>query len=199
MQRMERSLIVVQVIVAGLAAGVIAGLAVHMVVADPAVLTGGAIAFAGDPTTHDPTTNDLSPVRTPGAVAPPAGEGTPATSVAEDPTRRLPTYARERFSYASLGRRDPFQALVGGEFETDGDVGLPDVADLRLVGIAWDAADRFAMAEDSRGFGYVLRLGDKIRGGKVARIARDSVTFAQYTAGELSTITLELPLQEDAR
>ena len=54
------------------------------------------------------------------------------------------------------------------------------------------------MAEDSRGFSYVLRAGDKVRGGKVASIQRDSITFARYTAGELSTITVELPSSEDS-
>jgi hypothetical protein len=178
-------MICLHVIVAGLAFGVIAGLAVHVVVADPALLYGARQAFAGEETLA---------ATTPVAPTPPAG-----TSVAQDPARRLPTYARERYHYASLGRRDPFRGLVGGEFEAAGDVGLPDVADLRLVGIAWDEADRFAMAEDSRGFGYVLREGDKVRGGRVASIHRDSVTFAQYTAGELSTITLELPIREDSQ
>jgi len=188
-QRVERTLVFLQVIVAGLACGVIAGLAIHVVVAEPALLTGTTPAFAGSP----PASAPAAP-----ASGSPSLAGEEITQpVAEDPARRLPAYARERYHYATLGRRDPFQGLVGGDVEADGDVGLPDVADLRLVGIAWDAADRFAMAEDSRGYGYVLRVGDKIRGGKVARIARDKVTFAQYTAGELSSITLELTIRED--
>jgi len=187
-------LICLQVIVAGLAFGVIAGLAVHVVLADPALLYGARQAFAGEESVGAPTT--AAPSATP--VAGPSAATTEA-SITQDPARRLPTYARERYHYASLGRRDPFRGLVGGTFEAAGDVGLPDVADLRLVGIAWDEADRFAMAEDSRGFGYVLREGDKVRGGRVAGIHRGSVTFAQYTAGELSTITLELPIREDSQ
>jgi hypothetical protein len=187
---MERTLVGLQVIVAGLAFGVIAGLAVHVVMADPALLCGAPAAFA-DETVAAPAAPSVPADQA--AVAAPAAPST----VASDPARRLPAYARERYHYASLGRRDPFRGLVGGDFEASGDVGLPDVADLRLVGIAWDDVDRFAMAEDSRGFGYVLRLGDKVRGGRVAGIHQDSVTFAQYTAGELTTITLELPIRED--
>jgi hypothetical protein len=190
-----------QMIVAGLAFGVVAGLALHVVLADPALLTGARPAYAesgaqaaGETATDRGSTAAAESADGEGASAQAEAAGTP---VAQDPTRRLPTYARERYHYASLGRRDPFQQLVGGTFEASGDVGLPDVADLRLVGIAWDEADRFAMAEDSRGYGYVLRLGDKVRGGRVAGIHRDSVTFAQYTAGALSTITLELPIRED--
>ncbi len=190
MQRVEHILEWLQVVVAGLAIGVVAGLAAHVVITDPSVLSAATPAYAQD---------DFTPVELK------AAEGTarvPAT--ADDPIAgdesidKVKKYERDSYYYASLGRRDPFSALVGGDFDADGDVGLPDVADLELVGIAWDAADKFAMAEDSRGFGYVLRVGDRIRGGKVTSIRRDSVTFGQYNAGELSTITLELPIQEDS-
>jgi hypothetical protein len=202
-QHVERILMGLQVIVAGLACGTIAGLALHVVLADPALLAGATPAFA-DPGSFVQVAADL-PASAGEATAAPGGMADPGTaevvdhSVDADPARRLPTYARERYRYASLNRRDPFQALVGGELEAGGDVGLPDVADLKLVGIAWGDSDRFAMAEDSRGYGYVLRVGDKIRGGHVSSIRQDAITFAQYTAGELSTITLELPLREEGR
>ncbi|MGD8394131.1 MAG: hypothetical protein PVF43_01515 [Candidatus Eiseniibacteriota bacterium] len=207
MPHVERILKGLQVIVAGLACGTIAGLALHVVLADPALLAGATPAFADTGSFVQVEANQQPADGSETATAATATAGTtgPGTagvvdnSVDADPTRRMPAYARERYYYASLHRRDPFQALVGGELEADGNVGLPDVADLKLVGIAWGDTDRFAMAEDSRGFGYVLRVGDKIRGGHVASIRQDAITFAQYTAGELSTITLELPLREDGR
>jgi hypothetical protein len=103
---------------------------------------------------------------------------------------------REPYYYASLGRRDPFGSLIQGEFLGDGEVGLVDVGNIKLVGIAWDDLDRFAMVEDGRGFGFVLREGDAIRGGRVSKIERESVTFVQTTAGESSTITIQLPIRE---
>ncbi len=103
---------------------------------------------------------------------------------------------REPYHYTRLGRRDPFGSLLSGDFVADGEPGLVDVGDMKLVGIAWDQADRFAMVEDSRGFGYALRQGDPVRSGRVLRIDRKSVTFVQSMAGESNTVTIELPIQE---
>ena len=147
-----------------------------------------AIATAGAPA--------AAPVAAP---APTAGDGARQTFTQEpesDPTDRLAHWMREPYYYASLGRRDPFASLVSGDFESDGEVGLVDVGDMKLVGIAWDEIDRFAMVEDSRGFGHALREGDQVRSGKVLRIERDSVTFLQTSAGESTTITIELPIRE---
>lgn len=133
------------------------------------------------------------------APAPTTGGGARQSYTQEpesDPTDRLAHWVREPYYYASLGRRDPFASLVSGDFESDGEVGLVDVGDMKLVGIAWDEIDRFAMIEDSRGFGHALREGDQVRSGKVLRIERDSVTFLQTSAGESTTITIELPIRE---
>jgi len=121
--------------------------------------------------------------------------GGPAAEPFIDPTERLSSWVREPYIYTSLGRRDPFGSLLSGEFVGDGEPGLVDVGNLKLVGIAWDQADRFAMVEDPRGFGYALREGDPVRGGKVLRISRTGVTFLQTMGGESNTITIELPTQ----
>jgi hypothetical protein len=113
-----------------------------------------------------------------------------------DPTDKLSGWVREPYHYTRLGRRDPFGSLLSGEFVADGEPGLVDIGDMKLVGIAWDQSDRFAMVEDSRGFGYALRQGDPIRNGRVMRIDRKGVTFVQSMAGESSTVTIELPIQE---
>lgn len=135
----------------------------------------------------------------PAASAEPAAQGGPgAAALAQqpesDPTDRLASWVRPPYYYASLGRRDPFGSLVSGDFQSNGEVGLVDVGDMKLVGIAWDEIDRFAMVEDSRGFGHALREGDPVRSGRVLRIERDSVTFLQTSAGESTTITIELPI-----
>jgi hypothetical protein len=124
------------------------------------------------------------------------GRAERASAPAEDPTDRVAGWTRAPYFYASLGRRDPFASLLEGEYTAEGEVGLPDVADLKLVGIAWDVKDHYAMVEDGRGFGYVLREGDPVRSGRVLRIGRESVTFAQNMAGESTTVTIELPIRE---
>ena len=134
---------------------------------------------------------------TAGAARAPGAQraGGPAAEPFIDPTERLSSWVREPYLYTSLGRRDPFGSLLNGEFVGDGEPGLVDVGNLKLVGIAWDQADRFAMVEDPRGFGYALREGDPVRGGRVLRINRTGVTFLQTMGGESNTITIELPTQ----
>jgi hypothetical protein len=142
------------------------------------------------------TTQGPAPSKTP---ASPSGSATGAARSPRsinDPTDRIARFVREPYYYASLGRRDPFTSLLEGNFQGEGETGLVDIGNIKLVGIAWDNIDRFAMVEDGRGFGYVLREGDAIRGGRVLNISRESVTFAQSTAGESSTITIELPIRE---
>jgi hypothetical protein len=131
----------------------------------------------------------VKPAASPAATAASA----PKMQAERDQIRR---YEREPYYYAALGRRDPFTSLLEGEFMAEGQAGLVDVGNIKLVGIAWDEIDRFAMVEDGRGFGFVLREGDAIRGGKVLRIDRESVTFAQFTAGVSNTITIDLPTRE---
>jgi hypothetical protein len=145
-----------------------------------------------------PSTKSGAPVTATGGASKAAGAqraGGPAAEPFIDPTERLSSWVREPYLYTSLGRRDPFGSLLNGEFVGDGEPGLVDVGNLKLVGIAWDQADRFAMVEDPRGFGYALREGDPVRGGRVLRINRTGVTFLQTMGGESNTITIELPTQ----
>jgi hypothetical protein len=185
-----------QLIAAGLVVGVACGLLIHGTARKGAMALGGASpAYAGD---RAPA-KALAPAPAKALAPAPAKALAPAPGAADpgaDPTDRLSGWVREPYHYASLGRRDPFGSLLQGDFVGDGEVGLPDIGGLRLVGIAWDENDHFAMVEDGRGFGHVLREGDPVRGGRVLRIDRGSVTFVQSMAGDSNTITLELPIRE---
>ncbi len=192
------------IVVAGLVAGAACGFLMHRTGADPAALSGATPAFAGDVATAAPGRKQIEKQMKnsePGK-APSSGlrAGVPAGSASRpqgtDTVDRLSRYVREPYYYASLGRRDPFASLVDGQFLAEGNAGLVDVGNIKLVGIAWDDINRFAMVEDGRGFGYVLREGDAIRNGKVLKIDRESVTFVQTTAGVSSTITIDLPIRE---
>jgi hypothetical protein len=99
------------------------------------------------------------------------------------------------YQYNTLGRRDPFQSMIEGEF-VGADVGgnaPPDVGGMQVVGIIWGDADKFAMVEDGRGNSHVLRRGDKVMNGVVTGLKRDGVTFTLTTDdGQSQTVTVPL-------
>jgi hypothetical protein len=99
------------------------------------------------------------------------------------------------YQYNTLGRRDPFQSMIDGEFvgEDVGGDAPPDVGGMHVVGIVWGDADKFAMVEDGRGNAHVLRHGDKVMNGVVTGLKRDGVTFTLTTDDGLSqTVTVPL-------
>lgn len=119
----------------------------------------------------------------PGATA--AGAPAPATSFEE----------KVNYQYNALGRRDPFQSMIDGEFvgEDVGGDAPPDVGGMRVVGIVWGDADKFAMVEDGRGNSHVLRPGDKVMNGVVSGLKRDGVTFTLTTDdGQSQSVTVPL-------
>ncbi len=84
---------------------------------------------------------------------------------------------RLTYQYNALGRRDPFQPLMGGSFVGD-DVGgdaPADIGGIKVVGIVWGSEDRFALCEDARGNSLVLRQGDKVMNGFVESLKRDKM------------------------
>lgn len=104
--------------------------------------------------------------------------------------------SRPKFIYSSLGKRDPFVSLVSGEFQGEGNVGLVSVGDMELVGILWGSKERLAMVEDSRGRGYVLRVGDAVIGGVVTEITKDSIAITQTFYGETQTVVIRMKGKE---
>ncbi|MCX5801110.1 MAG: hypothetical protein NTX17_06955 [Candidatus Eisenbacteria bacterium] len=107
--------------------------------------------------------------------------------------------SRPRFIYSSLGNRDPFVSLIGGEFQGEGATGLVSVGDMELVGILWGSKEKLAMVEDSRGRGYALRVGDAVIGGVVTDITKDSLTISQTFYGETQTVVIRMKGKEGER
>jgi len=98
------------------------------------------------------------------------------------------------YQYNALGRRDPFQPLIGGGFlgaDVGGDA-PPDVGGLKVVGIVWGANDQFAMAEDARGESIVLHRGDKVQNGFVESLKRDGVVVNLTVDGQSQTVVIPL-------
>ncbi|UCF78893.1 MAG: hypothetical protein JSW03_01035 [Candidatus Eiseniibacteriota bacterium] len=104
--------------------------------------------------------------------------------------------SRPNFIYSSLGKRDPFLSLVSGEFHGEGTTGLVNVGDMELVGILRGGSTVLAMVEDSRGRGYVLRVGDQMMNGMVKDIRSDSIVVEQSFYGETQTVVISMKSKE---
>ncbi|HEY6867426.1 MAG TPA: hypothetical protein VI792_09220, partial [Candidatus Eisenbacteria bacterium] len=98
------------------------------------------------------------------------------------------------YQYNALGRRDPFQPLIGGGFvyANEGGDALPDIGGLKIVGIVWGTDDQFAMAEDARGESMVLRRGDKVMNGVVQSLKRDGVVVNLTVDGQTQSVVIPL-------
>jgi len=149
------------------------------------------------------TTSPVRPARAP-AGATPAGP-TPARLAASNAgrTRGVQTVAhldqKLTYQYNALGRRDPFQPMIGGEFvgvDVGGDAPV-DVGGMKVVGIVWGTEDKFAMAEDGRGQSLVLRAGDKVMNGVVESLRRDAVVVRITTDGQTQTVAIPLTRKGD--
>jgi len=110
-------------------------------------------------------------------------------------TTVVPQDERVTYQYNALGRRDPFQPLIGGGFIgrdiVDVDV-PPDVGGITVVGIVWGARDKFALAEDPSGKSLVLRRGDKVMNGFVERLKRDAIIVRLINDGQSQSVTIPL-------
>lgn len=98
------------------------------------------------------------------------------------------------YQYNALGRRDPFQSLVNGDF-VGADVGgdaPPDPGGIKVVGIVWGSTDQFALVEDVRGNSLVLRKGDKVQNGYVEALKRDAVIFSLTAEGQTQSVVIPL-------
>jgi hypothetical protein len=103
---------------------------------------------------------------------------------------------REVYVYKTVGRRDPFASLLEGEFETTVGNPLLDVSSMKLVGIVWGASDTFALVEDGRGHGHVLRVGDPVINGYVVGLTKQELLIRQTSYGDSQTVTIQLQRKE---
>ena len=99
---------------------------------------------------------------------------------------------REHFYYSGLGKRDPFASLLSGDFEDSGPDALVDMDQVKLVGVMWGDTDRFALVEDGDGYSYILREGDRVRYGTVARLEERRLVAQIHFFGMTRTVVLSL-------
>ncbi len=100
---------------------------------------------------------------------------------------------REPVSYHSGDRRDPFVPLPARQEVEFGQAPLPDVAKLSIVGILRGVDGYRALAQDDEDNGYVLRQGDRVLYGYVARIEAERVIFYLNRRGLDRTVILKIP------
>lgn len=128
----------------------------------------------------------LSPVA-PNAPSVPSTLGSPMVHLDDHAT----------YVYNALGRRDPFQPLVGGPQYVDVEA-PPDLGGIKVVGIVWGTEDQFALCEDGRGNSLVLRKGDKVMNGVVEGLKRDAVVVNLTVDGQSQTVTIPLTRKGEA-
>jgi hypothetical protein len=164
-------------------------------VASTSTVTPGAMIPAV-PGTAAPAVPVAHPLAQPvGAPAVPGG----AALTAEVPKSldASALFARDSYVYTSGKRRDPFASLLAGKFQTQsGDGSLVDVGDIHLVGIMWGASDKFALVEDTRGRGFVLRVGDPVVNGYISGISKTEIQVVQNAFGETQTLAIQLKPKE---
>jgi hypothetical protein len=103
------------------------------------------------------------------------------------------------YQYNALGRRDPFQSLMEGDF-VGSDVGgdaPPDLGGLKVVGVVWGTSDQFAMVEDPKGGSYVLRRGDRVMNGVVEGLKRDAMIVSITVDGQSQSVTIPITRKGD--
>ncbi|MBI4722833.1 MAG: AMIN domain-containing protein [Candidatus Stahlbacteria bacterium] len=105
-----------------------------------------------------------------------------------DTTKKVLVSAPEPFFYNPRGRNDPFKPYLG----TPSKDSLLDVSTATIVGIMWSPQERYALAEDASGKGFILMEGDPVSSGKVTKIDKKEVFFWLKVFGGTRQVTLKI-------
>jgi len=153
----------------------------------PAAAPAGLQAAAASATSPAITSRPVS------AAQGPSAKSAPGAALASHLDEQL------TYQYETVGRRDPFQPIVGGGFvasDVGGDAPM-DIGGVKVVGIVWGDEDKFAMVEDARGQSNVLRVGDRIQNGVVTGLKKDGVIVTLTIDGQSQTVTIPLTKKGD--
>ncbi|PID78821.1 hypothetical protein CSA17_05120 [bacterium DOLJORAL78_65_58] len=126
-----------------------------------------------------------------------ADDGPGSVSPSQEARERINALRANEFFYQSYGKEDPFKVLVSGDYEASPANDLVDMNSAHLVGVMWGQEDRFALVEDGEGFGYILRVGDRVRSGRVVSIRKNSLTARVTLYGITNKVVLKLEKLED--
>ena len=123
-------------------------------------------------------------------------DNTGSISPSQESRARINALRANEFFYQSYGKTDPFKVLVAGDYEQSTASDVVDMNSAKLVGVMWAQDDRFALVEDGDGFGYILRVGDRVRSGRVVSIRKDSLTARISLYGITNQVLLKLEKTE---
>ena len=115
----------------------------------------------------------------------------PAFAQGEDASGKNAKLRDKRYYYKAFNRRDPFQSLIVGEFEQSQHE-LIDIYSVHLVGVLSGGMERFAMLEDSDGYGYIVKTGDPIRNGSIVSVGDRSLVARVTFFGQTTSVTLRM-------
>ncbi|HET6462404.1 MAG TPA: hypothetical protein VFH33_01280 [Candidatus Krumholzibacteria bacterium] len=96
------------------------------------------------------------------------------------------------YYYDAFNRRDPFRSLVDGAFNRNDKMDLVNLNAVQLVGVVRGEVDRFALLEDTSGYSYILRVGDRVHNGTVVSIGEDELVARVTNFGQTTTVRLHL-------
>jgi len=99
---------------------------------------------------------------------------------------------RRIIHYRDEGKRDPFLPLTERISTELGEIPLPPFESLKLVGVLRGEAGNRALLEDEKGYGYIMKNGDRIKNGYVVSVEDKKVIFQILEYGWSRTIALEL-------
>lgn len=123
------------------------------------------------------------------------GGSVPTTTAAavDSASLRDLTLTPEPYYYESVGRRDIFVSLVSEDYIAEtADARRPSSDEVRVVGILWAENDRFALVESGDGKSRILREGDPLGDGTVARVLPDRIVVHVNLYGTSRNVTLPL-------
>ena len=126
------------------------------------------------------------------AVQAGTNDGPGSVSPSQVSRARINALRANEFFYQSYGKTDPFQVLVAGGYEQTTASEVVDMNSAKLVGVMWGQDDRFALVEDGDGFGYILRVGDRVRNGRVVSIRKNSLAARISLYGITNQVLLKL-------
>jgi hypothetical protein len=119
-----------------------------------------------------------------------------SSSPSQEVRARIEQIRRNEFFYQSYGKQDPFKPLISGDYQPVAGAELVDLNSAKLVGVIWGAEDRFALVEDGEGYGYILRVGDRVRNGRISVIAPNLIKGRITLYGISNTVVLKLEKTE---
>ena len=105
----------------------------------------------------------------------------------------LTEFNREPVAYSTEGHRDPFASLAPKVLDSKKKIkDLFNYEDSLIKGIVSADDDLYALAVDKDGLSYVLRESDRVYGGRVREITRDTIYLNIVKYGRAMSIILRM-------